>query len=343
MLVILIAGIGDVILSTKALRALRLGHPDADIHLLTTTQAASLAKNYKDIDYVWTFPIRELRDSKVHLFDVLKLLRQFRKIDFSLAVNLYRVYSWRGALMMGLLFLPLRAKFKVGHNHKGFGIFIDKKVTLKHLQNIHFADAMMEIAKAAGGIPDEKGIEVFWSQEAEAKWEHFFLNPDVVRIAINPGADHPQKRWSPERYAFVADQLAKHFNAEIILLGGPGEETLATEIQKKMKLVATNLAGKLTLNDLVYIISRLNLLLSNDSGPMHIAAAVKTPVVAIFGPEDPRLFGPYTTPDLYRIVYKEVDCRPCRKKNCKKPICLDLITPEEVIEKCVEMLTGANC
>jgi ADP-heptose:LPS heptosyltransferase len=73
---------------------------------------------------------------------------------------------------------------------------------------------------------------------------------------------------------------------------------------------------------------------------MHIAAATKTPIVAIFGPEDPKLFGPYTTPDLYRIVYKPMHCRPCDKKNCKSPLCLDQITPDDVLTACVELLQG---
>ena len=239
---------------------------------------------------------------------------------------------------MGLLFLPLNAKSKVGHAYKGFGLFIDKRVSLKHLQNLHFSDAMMEIAKAAGGIPDDKGIEVFWNQEAELKWAHLFTNNDTIKIALNPGADDQRKRWAIERYAKVANHLVKHFNAQIILLGGPGEENIANDIEDRIKCEIVNLAGKLDLNELPYVISRMDLLISNDSGPMHIGAATKTPLVAIFGHEDPMLFGPYTTTDLYRVIFKNVDCKPCKKKNCRNPICLDLITPEEVIEKCAEML-----
>ncbi|MBN2123008.1 MAG: glycosyltransferase family 9 protein, partial [Deltaproteobacteria bacterium] len=303
-----------------------------------STEAFPIAKKYPYIDRVWSFPIRELRNGKTRFFDILKLVRELRKIDFSLAVNLYRVYSLRGALKMGFLFLPLKAKIRVGHDHKGFGFFVDRKVAQESLANRHFADAMMEIAQMAGGIPDDRGIEVFWGSEAESKWGHLFTDPSTQRIAINPGADQTHKRWPPERYAAVADQLIERFDAEIILLGGPGEEHLSDMIQKAMKKNATNLAGKLTLNDLVYVISRMDLLLTNDSGPMHIAAALKTPLVAIFGPEDPKLFGPYTKPDLYRVISKDVDCRPCKTKRCTRPVCLDLITSEEVLEKCIELL-----
>src|SRR4030042_4142129 len=111
-LVILIAGIGDMILSTKALRGLRLGNPDADIHLLTSTHAAVLAQNYKYIDHVWTFPIRELRKDKFQFREILELIRRLRKIDFDSVINLYRVNTWIGSFEMGLLFTILKGQQK---------------------------------------------------------------------------------------------------------------------------------------------------------------------------------------------------------------------------------------
>ena len=85
-------------------------------------------------------------------------------------------------------------------------------------------------------------------------------------------------------------------------------------------------------------ISKFDLLVTNDSGPMHIAAGMRTPLVAIFGPQNPGIVGPYTSEKLYTVLYKDVDCRPCNKKRCARPICLDSITPGEVYEKCAELL-----
>ena len=90
-LIVLIAGIGDLVLASKSLRALRAGFPDADIHLLTSTEASSIAKNYKFLDYIWAFPIRELRHSKLYLFNILKLIMDLRRIEFFSIINLYRV------------------------------------------------------------------------------------------------------------------------------------------------------------------------------------------------------------------------------------------------------------
>lgn len=341
-LIVLIAGIGDLVLASKSIRAIRNGNPDKQIHCLTSADALSIAMNYDYVDHVWAFPLRKLRRNKSQIFKILGLIWKLRKTDFYSVINLYRISSRAGAIRMGILFLLLGAKTKIGHDHKGFNFFLTKTVPPETFQNRHFTDSMVDIAQLIGGVPDERGIEVFWEKNSEKKWEHLFSDKTKsigkITIGINPGADKPHKRWNPDYYALVADHLSEHLNAKIIVLGGPGEEKISRYIQDKMKNSATNLGGQLTLNDLVYIISQLDLLVTNDSGPMHIAAALKTPLVAIFGPEHPVYTRPYTTEDLYRIVHKDVDCRPCNRSNCKRPVCLDLITPEEVIEKCFEML-----
>jgi len=341
-LIVLIAGIGDLILASKSIRAIRNGYPDADVHLLTNSEAVPIAKNYPYIDYVWSFPIREMRKDKRYLLDIVKTVLGLRKIKFDFAVNLYTVSSWLGAIKMGFLFFLLGAKERIGHDSKGFGLFIDKKVPCETFQHRHFADAMLDIALLAGGVPDTKNIEVFWDKKCEKKCGHLFLKKTGVSqkvvIGMNPGGDRLNRRWNPDHYAFLADRLIENFKATVVFLGGPGEEDIAGYIENKMKNDIVNLSGQLTLNDLAYLISQFDLLVTNDSGPMHIGAAVGTRLVAVFGPEDPVLMGPYSSPDLYGVVYKDVSCRPCNKKKCGQPTCLDMITPEEVYEKCVELL-----
>ena len=341
-LIILIAGIGDLVLASKSIRAIRNGNPDAEIHLLTSTQAAPLARNYGYIDYVWEFPIKEFRNGRIRLLEIWRLVLRLRRLHFDSVVNLYRICTYKGSIEMGLLFLLLGAREKIGHDNKGFRWFLDRMVPSGSFEDRHLVDAMMEMALLAGGVPDDRGIEVFWdprNQEArEATFKRTTGNDGPLTVAMNPGGDRQNRRWSPDGYALVGDRLGEMLGAGIVLLGGPGEEGIAREIQSRMKRQAINLAGRLTLDDLVYQISRFDLLVTNDSGPMHIATAVKTPVVAIFGPEDTELFGPYTSSDRYRIVQKDVECRPCGKRHCSWPICLETITPEEVIESCLEML-----
>jgi len=370
-LVILIAGIGDLVLASQALRALKNGYPDFSLHLLTSKEAADLAVNYPYINKVWSFPVRQLRQKKTAYFDIPSLLSKMRSLHFDRAINLYHVDSWAGAMKMGAIFLFIHAAEKIGHDRHCLGNFLDKKVPDGFFAKRHIAAAMTEMAVIAGGIADERGIEVFWEKESERRCQHFFnfsgesflpfaldesLNPAfglitaiypaeaTVRqgrplfVGINPGGDRANRRWSIERYAAVGNKIGATLNARILIFGGPGEEQIAGSIQNKMTSEVVNLAGKLSINDLAYVISRLDLLITNDSGPMHIAAATHTPVVAIFGPEDPVLMRPYTSEDLYRVIYNPLPCRPCSKDSCENTLCLSSIMSDDVFNACIDLL-----
>jgi heptosyltransferase-2 len=342
-LIILIAGIGDMVLASKAIRTVRNGCPDAEIHLLTSTEAVPLAVNYPYIDYVHAFPIRELRKDKKYLFDVVRIIRNLRTMRFDQVINLYRVGSLSGAAKMGLLFSMFKANAKIGHDRYGFGLFLTKTVPAETFEGRHVVNAMMNIATSAGGIPDGKGIEVFWNARITSKWEDFFARPTGnIIVGINPGGDRENRRWAPERFASVAEKILERFNARIIILGGPADRDIASYIESRIHSDVSNLSGEIPLDELACVISKLDLLITNDSGPTHIAAATKTPLVALFGPEDPRLFGPYMAPELYRALHKDVPCRPCGKKKCTLPLCLDQITPDEVVAACIEMLQGKS-
>jgi lipopolysaccharide heptosyltransferase II len=340
-LIVLIAGIGDLVLASKSIRAVRNGYPDAEIHLLTSTEAAPLAMNYPYINYVHAFPIRELRKDKRFLLSILQNVRDLRRISFDLCMNLYQVGSLSGAAKMGILFSLLKAKRKIGHDKDSFGLFLTEKVSSEVFKGRHIVDSMLGIASQAGGATDDQGLEVFWSPKITAKWDTFFAQTEGKNlVGINPGGDRENRRWAPDRFAAVAEKIIEQFHSRVILLGGPADRHIASSIECGIHSNVTNLSGKIPLEELPYVISRLDLLITNDSGPMHIAAATKTPLVAIFGPEDPELFGPYAAPALYRVIQKEVPCRPCRDDQCACPSCLDVIAPDEVLAACAELLNN---
>jgi ADP-heptose:LPS heptosyltransferase len=339
-LIVLIAGIGDLVLASAAIRAIRNGQPGAEIHLLTSTDAAPLAINYPYIDHVHAFPIRELRKSKAYLFDVMRGIRDLRGTTFDKLLNLYRVSSLAGAAKMGVLFSVLKADRKIGHNRHGFGRFLTERAPAGTFTGRHVAEAMLGIAALSGGVPDGQGIDVFWNAAiAASRWGDFFVQlRGRVIVGINPGGDRENRRWASDRFAAVADEIMGRFNAAVILLGGPAEIHIASDIANRVHSDVFNLAGETSVDVLPYIISRMDLLITNDSGPMHIAAATKTPLVALFGPEDPKLFGPYTDPERYRVIRKDLPCRPCWDRKCTPLTCLDLIAVEEVLAACGELL-----
>jgi len=287
-----------------------------------------------------------MRKNKRCIFDILKLLFKLRKKKFAMAVNLFEISSLYGAIKMGSLFLLLNARVRVGHSNKGFGLALTDKVPSGAFRKRHRVDAMMDVALLSGGVQDEKDIEVFWNKKCEKKWEYIFLKKTSVvqkiLIGVNPGGDRPNRRWSSDNFSIIADRIIDEYGAKIIILGGPGEENIGNEIQQKMRNEAVNLSGKLDLNELVYIINRLNLLITNDSGPMHMGAATGTPLVALFGPGDPDLVRPYMPEKLYRLIYKGLQCQPCRDEHCMNYVCLDLITSDEVFAECVNLLKVNN-
>lgn len=344
-LIVLIAGIGDLVLASRGIRAIRNGHPGAEIHLLTSADAAPLARNYGYIDGVTVFPIREWKAGKLRFIELLGVMKKLHRRGSDLAVNLYAADSPAGAFRMGCLLMLSGAAERVGIDGKGLGHFLTKKVHPSQLSGRHVADAMVEIARSAGGVADDRGIEVFWDPAVEDRCRRLVparADGKQPVIGINPGGNRRNRRWSPENFAATAERLIEKEGAAIVLLGGPSETDIAEGFLHGLRHDVVNLSGKLDLDELACVVSRLDVLITNDSAPMHIAAAIGTPQVTLFGPEDPAAFHPYTDPGLYEIACADIGCRPCRKDECGQPLCLDLITPETVFEKCRRLLRAGN-
>jgi lipopolysaccharide heptosyltransferase II len=338
-LIVVIAGIGDLVLASPSFRAIRNGYPEATIHLLTNSDASPLAVNYPYIDQVHPFPIRQLRKSKRYLFEMLNVIRELREKRFDALINLYQVGSIAGAAKMGLMFSLLRATAKFGQNKFGFGCFLDETVNDNHFKDKHMVDAMIAIAKLAGGITDTKGIEVFWNKKIEPKWEKIFP-PFGIKclVGINPGGDRENRRWNPDKFVTVAQRLIDEFKVKVILLGGPTDRKIASYIAERINSDVTDLSGMIPVDELPFIISRLDLLITNDSGPMHIAAATKTPLVALFGPEDPSLFGPYVRgTQRYQILHKN-HSNNLGETKIWRPTSVNLITTEDVLSAVAQLL-----
>jgi heptosyltransferase-2 len=156
-------------------------------------------------------------------------------------------------------------------------------------------------------------------------------------IGINPGASYgTAKRWLPERFAAVADLLAER-GARVVIVGGPAERETGQAIADQMRSPARVLCGRTTLPELVGVLARLRTLVTNDSGPMHLAAALGVPVVAVFGPTDWRETHPVG--DRHRLVREDVHCSPCRLREC--PIdhrCMRRVSVDRVLAEAGALL-----
>ena len=158
------------------------------------------------------------------------------------------------------------------------------------------------------------------------------IGPDDFVLGINPGATYGSaKRWYPERFAVVARELGLSWRAKVVITGGPTEAGMAGEIAATMDGACLNMAGKTDVRQLMALIKRCNFFITNDSGPMHIAAAFGVPLVAVFGSTDSSATYPLAKHAV--VVRQAVDCSPCMKRECPTDHrCMTAVTPEMVLE-----------
>ena len=199
---------------------------------------------------------------------------------------------------------------------------------------IHAIDRYLFLAREAGvliGGPVRFPLPPWPAAErwVDHAWEEAGIRPLERVCVIHPAARWATKRWPAERFAMLADRLAGEGGWRVVLVAGAGERDQAAEVSAMSKRPHLDLSGQTTLPQLAAVLRRAALLVTNDSGPMHLAVAVGTPVVALFGPTEPRAVGPYGPGHM--VLWKAVDCSSCTRQHCVRDLaCLTAITVEEV-------------
>ena len=346
LLVVILAGIGDLVMATPTLRALRMHFPGSRISVLTTHRSAELIRGLSSIDDIYTLSIGldQLSVLKA-LFSAAtwKTVFALRRQRFDTIVNLQAVDSRKGALeMAGLLWL-LGGKKWAGRNTDGHGFFYDIRVAEKRSDGKHESALNLEIAKALGaGTPAEPEFEVAVSAADEERVAGMLseqgLGPNDFLIGFNPGAFRPSRRWPSARWALLGDTLQEKSSAKIVIMGNSSEALLVQEITGAMKHPPVALTGKLTLTQLAALLKRLDLFITNDSGPMHIAAALGTPLIALFGPGDLGRVNPRGKGQRI-VLRKDVACpRPCYEFSCERPLCMEAIETPAVASAALSLI-----
>lgn len=333
-LLIELAGIGDTVLSSPAIRNLRRSYPDSFIYLLTFAGPAELIQKSPYLDRIFVF-----HKGLKGFFNNILVLNELRGLHIDVAINLYQHYTFRGIINMVLLLKFIRPKKSLGRNTDGKGFFYDIKIEDKIDTERHDVEYKLDLIQALGCDIKERELEVWFDDSDTKKVKEFFeensiLNSDFL-IGINPGGHRPAHRWNWENFAKVAEVLAKRYRAKIVITGAKDENWLA----KRISQVSTQLidaSDRLSLTQLIALIRRCNLYISNDTAPMHIANALKTPLVAIMGPGVMKT-SPYQKNNCI-ILRKDVECSPCYKFRCDDMKCLKTITTGEVIQASESLL-----
>ncbi len=322
--------IGDAVMTTPALGALRATYPESEIVLVANPLVAELFAEHPSIDRVMVFD-KQGRHQGIAGF--WKMARELRSQRFDAAILLQNAIE--AALLATLALVPRRA----GYTTDGRRLLLNHPVSVSAAdKRLHHTDYYLELLARLGISGGGRQLRLACS-DAEMAWAHDLLGENKT-IAINPGAAYGSaKRWLPERFAEVADELARRYNARILLTGGPGEVEIGRDIEKAMRSEALNMVGKTTVRQMMALLASCRLLVTNDSGPMHAASAFDIPIVAVFGPTDHTTTCPAS--ERVKIVRKETDCAPCLLRQC--PIdhrCMTAIQAEDVLDAAFQLLDG---
>jgi heptosyltransferase-2 len=269
---------------------------------------------------------------------------EIRKKKFDTALVLHP--TSRTHWIVFLAGIPVR----VGYDSKKMGMLLTKRVPHGKQYGLkHEIDYTLDLLRYIGIEPKERALHFPISSQSEKKVENLFaknhISPKDTVIVMNPSASCRSKMWRAANFAKAGDSLVEQFGAKIIVIGDIREIMIADSVCNSMKKPSINLAGKTTVSDIASILKRARLFISNDSGPVHIASAVGTPVISIFGRSNrglsPKRWGPSGQRDI--VLHKDAGCDVCLAHNCAISFkCLELITPDEVLKAATKILRSAH-
>jgi lipopolysaccharide heptosyltransferase II len=328
-LVIKMAGIGDLLLATPALRALRETYPQAQIDLLVTPASAGLLDAWEAINrvivlnkYLFDYPQQMIKHPS-NLLQLRALWQDLRGAHYDAALLLHHLTLPFGRLKYQLLLRGTEAKYRVGLDN-GHGRFLNVRVKDEGFGAMHEAEYNLAVAKAIGATTEDRRLTVPISEdEHKQAWQLLYQHaaPDSIArpiIALHPGGGDysTARRWAPERFTQLADTLYHDVGGQILLLGGPEELELHEQIIGMMQadVPARTLAGKGNIKVTAAILEQVDLFVGNDSALVHLAVAGGTPTVAIFGLTNHKAWGPFTggVPGRQAAVVRlDLPCMPC--------------------------------
>lgn len=330
--------IGDVVLTTPVLEVLRKSYPDARITMMVTPGTKDIVEGNPFINEVIVF---DKKGKDKGIINFWRFVHRVREKNFDLVLNYH--LKVRTNFMLFHAGIPNRIGFK--NNKFGF-LLTEQYPDPRNDGNRHEAEYCLDLLRYIGIEAKEFRVHVSVQGESE-RWadqllkEHSITSGDKL-FAIHPGASCISKRWPPERFAEVADLISKKYNAKILLVGAGDNQLIAREVLLSMKQPVIDLTGKTSLTHLISLLKRCALLISNDSGPVHLAVGVQTPVISIFGRNQPGLSKTRWRPlGIFDVALhnQEVGCEVCLAHNCQLNFkCLKSITVENVLQAVEEIL-----
>lgn len=337
-LIVKMSAIGDVIHTLPALNALRRHFPEARITWLVEEAASSLVMGHEALDRV----LVSRRKSWIRRFsrswdwgslrEGYRFIAELRDTEYDL------ILDFQSLLKSGVLVGLARGKRKVGfdkgmqHMERSY-LLLNERVPPVSMDHHALVRGLM-LLEAIGVPADEIAYRLPIGEKDRERASRLLMSHEAGRsrpvVVLHPVAQWETKLWSMDRFAALADRLLEEMDAQVVFTGGENDRGTVGAILSHMKNEAVNLAGRTNLKTLAALYEKSGLVISTDTGPMHLAAAVGAPVVALFGPTAPWRTGPYGAG--HQVVRAGLECSPCFKRQCETKECMERISVEQVLE-----------
>jgi heptosyltransferase-2 len=303
--------VGDAVMTLPALRALKKALPEARISLLVKPWVSPLFEQDPHVDETIIYS-----DEYQGVMGKLKISRMLRKKGFCSAI------LFQNAFDAAFIAFLAGIKERVGYNRDARGFLLTTAVAVPHnASELHHIFYYLNLLEQSGIKTEFSSPYIYLSLAERLSARELLKGARRPVLGINPGAAFGSaKRWFPDRFAEVANWFLKDTGGSVVIFGGKGEVDIAQEIDKLIPEDKLLLAGKTSLRELVSLISECDVFVTNDSGPLHIACAVGTPLVAIFGSTNPKITGPPPQSEGSRavVVTHSLSCGPCFERTCEK-------------------------
>ena len=342
---------GDLLFAMPAIGHLRELYPEAEIVGMIGPWGKAVWERLPEFDRIITCPFpgftRQPKGNPLAPYRLLiRCAKSIRGEGFDTAFVM-RFDHWWGALMAAVAGIPRR----IGYDRPDVRPFLTDPISYRPgrheaIQNWALIEGTPEVDPASVGplffpVPEDARGRANRLLESEG------IGGDDPILVVHPGSGSPIKRWMPEKWAYVTGLLLDRTGAKLVITGGASERSLAEEVADACRHPSAVIAGRTDLDVLAAVLARAMLVMGPDSGPLHLAVAVGTPTVALYGPADPTLFGPWGPPERHKVVMSEWPCAPCGRldfppEEIPEHRCVQEIPAEAVVRAATEALSAAR-
>lgn len=332
-LVVNVNWLGDVIFSIPFLRALRENFPNNFIASTIPERCKEVLKGCPYLDEVIYF---DERTTHQRFWKKIQFILKLRKKRFDTAILIHR------SLTRTIICFLAGIKNRIGYYTRKRGWLLTKKIKPLQKERTHRTDYYLGILEGMGLKIDSRNYEFFLEnshrQSIKDKLKAAGFRENECFGVLHPGANEPIRRWPVENFAQLAWRISEEFGLRVVVSGADRDISLGREIEELSPVKLINLCGKTSLKELAALFEKADFVVSGDTGPMHIASAVGSRVICLFGTASPKITSPRGKAKFV-IIQKDVGCAiPCYKLDCQDNRCMKAITVDEVAEKLFELL-----